>query len=122
MIIRGWNKLIEAPSNGKSGKREIALTAAIFTAALTLWTWGDLSGDQKAELVSWLWTISAALIVAAYGLQAAFSQMGFHWNPVTKSAREDGAPRDPEPNLAPDDPPPSIEDMKRDPDRPRELE
>lgn len=122
MILKGWLWLIQLPSaNGKSGKREVAVTVAIFAAFVLFWGWDDLTAGSKAEVVSWCLTVAAALLIVAFGMDAAFRQMGFRWSNDDRPPPE---PDLPEPRPDPGDAPraPSVEDMQRRQNREPELD
>lgn len=82
MLMRGWLWLIRMPSeNGKSGKREVAVSVAIWTMVMLCWAWPALTSDQKAEIVMWMLSLSAILLMAAFGFDALLRQAGLRFGP-----------------------------------------
>jgi len=70
----------DGEKSGKSGKREVAVLFALFSAVMVILLGLDPElGANQLALLQWLVTASVVMLMYAFGMEALVHQMNFKW-------------------------------------------
>lgn len=77
-MIRLFLWLLQLPkeSQNKSGKREVAIALALFTAALTIWGFASFTESGRISVITTYVIAATTALGGAFGLHALVKQGG----------------------------------------------